>query len=243
MTRFLSVSYNRIMETFAKHFTKRNLLFILIFVLVGFAVLQIPVAQLAGSKAKFTVYDAFAPVAGAFIGTVPGVIAVFLVNFLNFLAKGAVVQDIGTIIRFFPILFAVLYFARKAFLNVIVPALAIAVFLAHPIGREVWYFALFWTIPILAHFFYDRSLLARALGATFSAHAVGSSLWIWAFNLPAPVWQGLIPVVIGERLLFAAGIAVSFLAVNNLLAFLEKRLNVRLGFLVQQKYLIPQLRA
>jgi len=222
---------------------KKNILFIAVFVVVGFAVLQIPVAQLAGSGAKFTVYDAFAPITGAFIGTLPGVIAVFLVNFLNFLVQGAVVQDIGTIIRFFPVLFAVLYFARRARLNLIVPVLAIVLFLAHPIGRQVWYFTLFWTIPILAYFFYDKFLFARALGATFSAHAVGGSLWIWAFALPASVWQALIPVVIGERLLFAAGIVVSFLAVNNLLGFLEKRLSLRLGFLVQQQYLIPQLRS
>lgn len=221
---------------------KKQLFFIGLFVLVGLAVLQIPVAQLEGSRAKFTVYDAFAPIAGAFIGTLPGVIAVFTVNFLNFLTQGAVVQDIGTIIRFFPILFAVLYFAKKARLNLIVPILAIALFLAHPIGREIWYFTLFWTIPILAYFFYDKFLFARALGATFSAHAVGGALWIWAFALPSPVWQGLIPVVIVERLLFAAGIAVSFLAVNNLLAFLEKCLNLKLGFLIQQQYLLPQLR-
>lgn len=221
---------------------KKNLLFIAVFLILGFIALQIPVAQLMGSKVKFTVYDAFAPVAGSFIGSIPGVIAVFLMQFSNFLAHGAQIEDAGTIIRFFPMFFAVLYFAKKGKINLIVPALAITAFVAHPLGRTVWYFSLFWLIPIAAHFFRDRFLLARALGATFTAHAVGGALWIWAFALPAPVWNGLIPVVAVERLLFAFGICGSFVVVNNLLGFLEKKRLLRIGFFIDQKYLVPTLR-
>ncbi|MEK7104729.1 MAG: hypothetical protein AAB868_01680, partial [Patescibacteria group bacterium] len=174
------------MSNIKQYFTKKNFLFIVIFVVLGFIALQIPVAQLEGSKAKFMVYDAFAPVVGVFIGSLPGVVAVFLIQFINFLAHGAIVQDAGTIIRFLPMLFAVLYFTRKSKFNLIIPTLAIIAFVINPIGRTVWYFALFWTIPIIAYFFRDRFLLARALGATFTAHAVGGALWIWVFALPAP---------------------------------------------------------
>ena len=163
--------------------TKKNLLFIAVFAILGFVALQIPVTQIAGSKAKFTVYDAFAPVAGSFIGSIPGVIAVFLMQFFNFLTNGAQIEDAGTIIRFFPMLFAVLYFAKKRKINLIVPVLAIAAFVAHPVGQTVWYFSLFWLIPIAMHFLRDRFLVARALGATFTAHAVGGALWIWTFSL------------------------------------------------------------
>ncbi|MEK7623297.1 MAG: hypothetical protein AAB408_01330, partial [Patescibacteria group bacterium] len=200
--------------------TKKNLLFIAIFAVAGFIALQIPVAQLEGSRAKFTVYDAFAPVAGSFIGNVSGVIAVFLMQFFNFLVHGAQIDDVGTIIRFFPMLFAVMYFAKKGRLNFIIPIVAIIAFLAHPIGREVWYFTLFWIIPIISYFFRDKFLFARALGSTFTAHAVGGALWIWAFALPASVWNGLILVVVIERLLFALGISGSFVVVNNLLGLL-----------------------
>lgn len=210
--------------------------------ILGFIALQIPVAQLAGSKVKFTIYDAFAPVAGSFIGSIPGVIAVFLMQFFNFLVHGAQIQDAGTIIRFFPIFFAVLYFAKKGKVNLIIPLLAIAAFIAHPIGRTVWYFSLFWLIPIAAHFFRDRFLFARALGATFTAHAVGGALWIWVFALPAQVWNSLIPVVIAERLLFALGLSGSFILINNLLGFLEKKRLLNLGFYIDQKYLAPVLR-
>ncbi len=222
--------------------TKKNLLFIAIFAVAGFIALQIPVAQLEGSRAKFTVYDAFAPVAGSFIGNVSGVIAVFLMQFFNFLVHGAQIDDVGTIIRFFPMLFAVMYFAKKGRLNFIIPIVAIIAFLAHPIGREVWYFTLFWIIPIISYFFRDKFLFARALGSTFTAHAVGGALWIWAFALPASVWNGLILVVVIERLLFALGISGSFVVVNNLLGLLEKKRLLRFGFHVDPKYLVPTLR-
>ena len=233
---------NSLTQYLQQYLTKRNLLFVAIFVLVGFIALQIPVAQLEGSKATFTVYDAFAPVAGAFIGSIPGVIAVFLMQFVNFLTHGAQIEDAGTIIRFFPMLFAALYFAKKGKFNVIIPAIAIVAFVAHPIGRTVWYFSLFWTIPIIAHFLRERFLLARALGATFTAHAVGGALWMWAFSLPAPVWNSLIPIVAAERFLFALGIMGSFVLVNNLLCFVEKKHILNLDFRINQKYLMYPLR-
>ncbi|MBI4599622.1 hypothetical protein HY732_01740 [Candidatus Uhrbacteria bacterium] len=222
--------------------TKRTILFVSIFAFIGFIALQIPVAQLIGSKVKFTIYDAFAPIAGAFIGTAPGILAVFFMQVLNFLAHGAIVQDAGTIIRFFPILFAAYYFARKDKGNILVPLIAIAVFLAHPVGRTVWYFTLFWTIPILAYFLRDKFLLARAFGATFTAHAVGGALWIWTFSLPTQVWQSLIPIVAAERFLFAVGISVSFVLVNNVLCFLEKKHVVNCGLTFDPRYLLSPLR-
>lgn len=227
------------MKNIQKHLTKKNLYFVAIFTIVGFVALQIPVAQLAGSGAKFTVFDAFAPMTGAFIGSIPAVVAVLLMHSFNFFVQGAHIQDAGTIIRFFPMLFAVLYFARKGKLNLIVPIIAIVVFLMHPIGRSVWYFSLFWTIPLFAYFLRDRFLFARALGATFSAHAVGGAAWIWAFALPSSVWNSLIPVVFAERLLFALGIMASYVLVNNLLYALEQKHILKLGFSVDHKYLLP----
>lgn len=225
-----------------QYLSRKNILFIIVFAVLGFIALQIPITELEGSKAKFMVYDAFAPIAGAFIGTLPGVIAVFFMQFINFLFHGAEIQDVGTVIRFLPMLFAVLYFARKDRSNLIIPALAIIAFVAHPIGREVWYFTFFWTIPIIAYFLRDRFILARALGATFTAHAIGGALWIWFFALPAQVWISLIPVVALERALFALGICVSFVLVNNLLALLERKHILNFGFTIDHKYLLGNLR-
>lgn len=202
---------------------KKQVISIVLFVLMGFAALQVPVARLIGSRATFTLFDAFAPIAGAFLGSFPGVITVFLMQFLNFLIKGAHFEDMGTFIRFVPMLFAVLYFAKGRTFNLAIPLIAILAFNIHPIGRSVWYFSLYWFVPIICYFFQTRSLLARSLGATFTAHAVGGALWIYFFNLPKSVWIGLIPVVALERIFFALGITVMYVLLTNVIYILEKR--------------------
>lgn len=219
-----------------------KIFFLMLFFVAGLIALQIPVAHVAGSKATFTVYDSFAPIAGAFLGSIPGAITVLMMQVANFFLHGAVVQDIGTIIRFFPMIFGVLYFARKTRADLIIPFIAIVAFLAHPIGRQVWYFSLFWIIPIAAHFFRDRFLFIRALGATFSAHAVGGALWIWAFALPVSVWNSLIPIVAIERILFAVGISFSFVAAANVLSLIASRTPFRVGVWIDERYLLPFLR-
>lgn len=161
----------------------------------------------------------------------------------NFLVHGANVLDMGTIIRFFPSLFAVAYFSRKSRLGTIVPLVAIIAFNVHPIGRSVWYFSLFWLIPIVCHVLRDRFLLARALGATFTAHAVGGALWIWAFALPKAVWVSLIPIVAMERALFTVGIVITYVICTNLLAYLTKQKMIRLPFHLEPRYLLPSVRA
>ncbi|KKW19772.1 MAG: hypothetical protein UY63_C0006G0014 [Parcubacteria group bacterium GW2011_GWA2_51_10] len=220
----------------------KRAVFFALFVIIGFIALQIPVNQLAGSKVSFTLFDAFGPTAGAFLGTLPGAAAVLLMQAGNFIFQGADWSDTGTFVRLIPMIFAAIYFSRKMPLNIIVPALAIIAFVANPVGREVWYFSLFWTIPIICYFFQERFLVARALGATFMAHSVGGALWIWLVPLPAAVWVGLIPVVIMERLIFAAGIAVSYLVLNNVFALLNKKLEFSLKLPVQQEHVLTQLR-
>lgn len=206
---------------------QKKLFFLTVFTLIGFAFLQVPFNKLAGSNVSFTLFDFFAPIAGAFLGPVFGVISVLSVLVTNNLIRD-VSWNTATIIRLFPTLFAVLYFSlinkklgSKWILGV--PLLAIAAFLAHPIGRQVPYYPLmFWLIPLVTYRF-RKNLYMRSLGATFTAHAVGGAAWIWAFNLPASVWNSLIPVVISERLLFAAGIAVAFIVTSKTLAYLANK--------------------
>ena len=192
----------------------QNLLFIIVFVGIGFAALQVPLLHLAGSKAVFTVFDAFGPIAGAFLGPLPGISAVLLMQLINFLLHGSKAIDIGTLIRFAPMLFAAMYFGQKTKLNVVVPILSIIVFNLNPVGRSVWFYSLFWLIPVVCYFWQDKLLLARSLGATFTAHAIGGAIWIWVFRLPGSVWVGLIPVVIIERLVFAFAMSGFYLAIK-----------------------------
>jgi len=205
--------------------TQKKLFFLILFTIVGFISLQIPFNKLAGSNVSFTLFDFFGPIAGAFLGPLFGILSVLAVEVGNMLMKHSP-WTTGAIIRLFPTLFAVYYFAsiKKASGKWIlaIPILAIIIFLAHPIGRQVPYYTLFWFIPLIAYRF-RSNLYMRGLGATFTAHAVGGAAWIWAFNLKAAVWQGLIPVVISERLLFATGIAVSFVVVKYTLSYLASK--------------------
>lgn len=223
---------------------QKKLLFVLLFALLGFASFQIPVNKLAGSNVSFTFFDFLGPSAGAFLGGPLGVVAVFLVSLTNFILKGAVLEP-GPIIRLFPTLFAVWYFSLSPTMNqkprtnnliLAIPILAMLAFWAHPEGRQVWYYALFWTIPVIA-FFKRKHLLLRSLGATFTAHAVGGAAWIWAFNLKATVWQSLIPVVITERLIFAAGIALTFIVLSNLIVYLTSKKLLPKGLNLETSYL------
>lgn len=208
--------------------TKKKIFFLALFSIVGFISLQIPFNKIAGSNVSFTLFDFFGPMAGAFLGPVFGIASVLEVELVNLFIKDTPLTT-GPIIRLFPTLFAVAYFAivaNKKYQGkwiLVIPIICILIFIAHPIGRQVPYYALmFWLIPVIAYF-KKNNLFIKSLGATFTAHAVGGAAWIWAFNLPASVWNGLIPVVIAERLLFATGIAASFIVVKYTLSFLAAR--------------------
>lgn len=206
--------------------TRKKLLFFALFSVVGFISLQIPFNKLAGSNVSFTLFDFFAPIAGAFLGPLFGIVSVFAVEVANVWIRHLPLTQ-GAIIRLFPTLFAVYYFATIAKRGqkpwiLAVPVLAILVFLAHPYGRQVPYYTLFWVIPLIALRF-KNNLYLKSLGATFTAHSIGGAAWIWAFNLKPAVWNSLIPIVIEERLLFAAGISISFIVIKHTLEFLASK--------------------
>ncbi len=230
---------------------KNKILFLVIFLIIGFILLQIPVNFLAGAKVKFTLFDLFAPITGVFLGTLPGSLAVVSVAFANLILHGfsglqgdSILKLIATL-RFLPLIAGVVYFSHTKTLGrlaIAIPLLSILVFNLHPVGRSVWYFSLFWLIPLITYPFKDRFLLLRALGSTFCAHAIGGAVWIWAFGLPASVWQGLIPIVIMERGIFALGISASYIISNNILAILAKKKFVSKNFSFDKKYLLPLLK-
>lgn len=208
--------------------TRKKLFFLILFSVLGFIALQIPFNKILGSNVSFTLFDFFGPMAGAFLGPVFGIATVLGVEVVNMIVKGTA-PTTGSIIRLFPILFAVFYFAaisNKKYHGkwvLAVPVICIMAFLIHPIGRQVAYYPLlFWWIPIVAYLKRDN-LFVKSLGATFTAHAVGSVAWLWAFNLPVEVWRSLPPIVASERLLFATGIAVSYLVIKYTLSFLAAK--------------------
>ena len=221
-----------------------RILFILIFVILGFIALQIPVNTLAGSRVKFTLFDLFVPVSGAFLGTGLGIVSVLAMQVSHLIFHGfsgvegtSGLKFLATL-RFIPTVFGVWFFAKREGRLLIVPAISIIAFNLHPIGRGVWFYSLFWLIPFLVWPFRDRFLVLRALGATMTAHAVGGAIWIWAFNMPAAVWISLIPVVIMERSIFALGISASYILMNNILGHLSLKRLLPSGISFDKKYIL-----
>lgn len=210
------------MSPLMKKAPKQNFLFIIFFVILGLIALQIPFTRLLGASVRFTLYDFIAPTMGAFLSTVPGILTVLLIQLLNFALHPSTVNGIGSIIRLFPVLFAVLYFSKKRTSNLLIPLSAMVIFNLHPIGRSAWQYSLLWLIPVFAHFF-RGNLYLRSLGATFTQHAVGGALWVWAFGLTREVWLTLLPQSLIERALMAGGISVSYILLVKVFSFLKAK--------------------
>jgi hypothetical protein len=207
--------------------TKKGLLFLFIFSILVFAGERINFSKLVGAENQFfTLFQFFGPVAGAFLGPVVGVLAVLIAELGSFLMLGKAFTLIN-VLRLLPMLFAAWYFgAKKDKLSFLVPVVAIALFVAHPVGRQVWFFSLFWTIPIIIKLLpakYSSKAFLRSLGATFTAHSVGGAMWNYIVPMTPTAWIALIPVVIYERLLFAGGISISFILLNTLLDKLDSK--------------------
>jgi len=205
-----------------KQLTTKKIIFTVIFALIGFGLMQIPFTKIIGSNLKFTLFDFYGPIAAGFVGSLWGFITVGIMELTNWAWNGFA-MDTSTIIRFFPMLLAVLYFAKKSKWTLAIPAIAMIAFWLHPEGRGAWYYALYWLIPIIAYFWHDKFIFARALGTTFVAHSVGSVLFLYFFNLKAAVWIGLLPVVWKERGLMALGITATFIIFNFLLSLAAKK--------------------
>lgn len=186
-----------------------------IFAIVGILLCQIPFTYLVGANARFTLFDFFGPIAGSLLGALPGVFAVILVQIINWAIHGFTFQP-ATIIRFFPIIAATLYFSRPSKWWLIVPGAALVAFVVHPEGRQAAVFTLYWLIPFIAHRLSHRFVFAKALAATFIAHAIGGALWIWTFNMKTAIWINLIPVVWKERGLMALGITLAYFACEKI---------------------------
>ena len=204
----------------SKIFTKKGIIFLILFSALALIGMNINFSKLVGAESQFfTLFQFFGPVAGS----------VLIAQLSNFFIVGNEF-DLLNLLRLTPMLFAAYYFgSKKKSLGVIIPLIAIALFVLHPVGRQVWFFSLFWTIPIIVKILpkkYSDSVAAKSLGATFTAHAIGGAFWIWTVPMTAAQWIALIPIVIYERTLFASGIAVSYIAFNAALDKLVEKLKI-----------------
>jgi len=230
-----------------ENFTAKKLTFLAIFWVLALISQRINFSAVLGADNQFfTLFQFFAPIAGIFLGPVFGILAVLLAETGNFVLN-AMPWTVLNMLRLVPILFATYYFGirngswQKRF-SILIPVLAIIAFIVHPVGRTVWFFTIFWTIPIIAVIlpkkFGGESVFIRSLGATMTAHAAGGALWIWTIPMTAGQWIGLIPVVAYERLLFAAGIGVTFFVFNTVFAMLDEKWTSNAVFIDKSKVLV-----
>ena len=230
-----------------KIFSTKRIVFLLVFMAMVFIGNKINFSAVVGANNQyFTLFQFFGPIAGSFLGPIFGTIAVLFAEITDFFVVGKSFTLIN-IIRLTPMLFAAYYFGTKRkSLSIIVPLVAMAAFMLHPIGRQVWFFSLYWTIPIIVKLLpkkYSANVLLKSLGTTFTAHAVGGAAWIWTIPMTAGQWVALIPVVAYERLLFAAGIAGSYVLVNTVLdrLIVKFKWNIPTGILhINKNYLLSK---
>ena len=214
-----------------KIFTKKRLIFVVLFAVFAFFAQRINFSPLIGvENQSFTLFQFFGPIAGSFLGPVFGIVAVLGAELVDFFVVGKEATWIN-LFRLLPMLFAVYYFgSRKKNLNVFIPLAAMILFIMHPVGRQAWVYSLFWVIPIIARLMpnkYAYSVPLRSLGATFTAHAVGTVLFIWTIPTDPALWISLLPVTAFERLMFALGIGISYVGFNALLDKVLVKLNIK----------------
>lgn len=111
------------------------------------------------------------------------------------------------------------WFSSNRIIRLFVPILCMALFIGHPIGSQVFFYSLYWLIPVAIHFLPKQIVFFEALGTTFVAHAIGSVLWLYIVPMPQEYWIGLVPIVIVERLLFASGMVLVYYLVQGIKHF------------------------
>ncbi|PKN03503.1 hypothetical protein CVU75_01930 [Candidatus Dependentiae bacterium HGW-Dependentiae-1] len=171
-----------------------------------------PLTPIFGSWAAFfSIKAMLVPLAGAFAG----VWGAALITGLRLLVRSfwGAALDAHILAHYLPGLCASLSWAtRSIFIHVGLPFLCMFLFVVHPVGAQVWYYSLYWLIPVGMYMRNNKlsAVFLSALGSTFIAHAVGSVIWLYTVPMSASVWRALVPVVAVERLVFAAGMSAGY---------------------------------
>jgi len=209
--------------------SKRKLMFLGAFAVFAAIAEQVNFAPIIGSDASyFTLFQFFGPIVASFLGLGLGLVALAASQVVNMVVLGKAITLVS-VLRLSTMLFAAYYFARIDFkkldaVGIGVPLACMALFVATPAGAGAWYYSLYWLIPVAVRVFgWSKNLLARSLGATFTAHAIGSVLFAYSLPYTAAQWTALVPITAFERLMFAAGIAASYVAFTTLLDWASER--------------------
>lgn len=202
-----------------------------LFILLEFILLNFDVIKIVGvDNAAFPAAAAFAPAVAGIIGPIAFWIIV-LTNTTFALVSGNLFGKAFLVILVYmgiPLAFASLYFGGKSRRIILVPLICMLLFWLHPIGFQVWYFAMLWLIPIVIRFIPEIrgiSPVLNGIGTAFVDHAVGSILYLYAIDIPAIAWQSVFLQAIFERITFGLGIAISYFVLKYITLSVENALN------------------
>ena len=201
----------------------KGLLFLLLFTAIALVASNVDFSQVLGApNQEFTFFQFMGPIAGGFLGAGVGVLSVLLAQLVSFFWLGQKVELLN-VLRLAPMLFAAFYFAKYSkgkLAQALVPLACMALFIINPIGAQAWYYSLYWLVPAIV-LLLPENLFLRSLGSTMTAHAIGGIIWLYFVPTTPAFWVALIPVVAFERLMFAGGISVSYIAFNTALSRVE----------------------
>jgi len=219
-----------------------KVLFSVLFAALFMVLTKIKFWPIFGTESSFSFGAIFGPVIPKFLNVYWGASVIMLTRIVGFATGYYKMPDISnpakflnSWLTFLPIIAAGTYFA-KMFKGdkrlIIIPALSILLFLLHPTGREVWYYSLFWTIPLLIALLKPRidsvlknhlaQVYVYSLGSSFTDHAIGSITYLYLFSIPTEDWIRAIPFTPVERAIFAAGITFFYFAIGVSLMIMQK---------------------
>jgi len=188
---------------------------------------QIKFSPILGTKMSFSLAVFLGPTLAKIFGIQFGTLTIILTQILGTILGFLKFEGAEDVFTFFPIIFGGIFFAKifkKEKKILFLPSISILAFLLHPIGRQVWFYSLFWTIPIFLFFFKipKFTLFSNSLASSFADHAVGSVIYLYLLNIPAHFWIQAIPLTIIERLFIGAGISLCYVLERAILKILLK---------------------
>lgn len=215
-------------------------LFFVLFSALSLVFFSVNLTYLVGAQQEsFTMFQFIGPVGAGLFSPLIGIVSVLFVEILNGVVLNPFQFTWFDFARFFPMVAAAYYFGTvkndKKF-GIALPLIGMALFWMNPVGAQAWGYALLWLIPIAATFL-SGNLYLRSLGATFQAHIVGSIAFLYTISMPAAAWWALIPIVLIERGMFAAGISLTYVAFNSVLGAAENAFHWKVpGVHVEKQY-------
>ncbi|MBN2121525.1 hypothetical protein JW721_00495 [Candidatus Micrarchaeota archaeon] len=219
--------------------------FFVLFCALSLLFYNVDVAYMVGAEEQsFSMFQFIGPVGAGLVSPVLGLAAVLIVEVLAKVVLNEFTFSTFNMLRFLPMLAAAYYFGSvnkdKKF-GFVLPLVGMVLFWAHPMGLAAWGYALLWLIPIVATFVSEKHVFLRSLGATFQAHVVGSVAFLYTIGsaMPAEAWWGLMPIVLIERGIFAAGISITYVTLHNVLEFVAQMLKWDMGFLNAEGKFVP----